>query len=154
MSVLLINGHPLMVEHLHELVKSVKKEMCDYIKKLMLSVDFFDLFQYINSWMDPDKPDGWFINNPRENLPGISIVSQAVSGLSLYSQRLFRRWCWTVFISPRARPRQFLAHMCHTPSVTPPAYPLVAPIWCWINDLDCLVSAMYYAITLIWGGGA
>ena len=31
---------------------------------------------------------------------------------------------------------------------------LLDAIWRWMNDLDRLVSAMYYAITLTWGGGA
>ena len=80
-----------MVECLCKSVKSVEKKMCDYIEKLTLSMDFSDLFWYIDSQMDLDKPEGWFINNPRENLPGTSIVSQDMSGLSLYSRCLFKK---------------------------------------------------------------
>ena len=56
-----------------------------------------------------------------------------------------------VFISPRARPGQFLACMCHTPSVMPRCLPTCSPNF---NNLDHLVSVMYYAIILTWGGGA
>ena len=91
MSVLSIDGHPLMVEHLRESAKSVEKEMCDYIEKLTLLVDFSDLLRYIDSRTDPDRPEDWFIDNPRENLPGTSIVSQDTSGLSVYSRRLFEK---------------------------------------------------------------
>ena len=33
-------------------------------------------------------------------------------------------------------------------------HPSIAEIWRWLSDLDGLVSAMYYAVTLTWGGGA
>ena len=38
-----------------------------------------------------------------------------------------RRWHWMVFISPRARPRQFLACMHHAPSVMPCCLPTCSP---------------------------
>lgn len=36
----------------------------------------------------------------------------------------------------------------------PHSYSSLAEIWKWITDLDELISAIYYGITLTWGGGA
>ena len=45
-------------------------------------------------------------------------------------------------------------HVSHALSFAPLSDRSLAEIWKWITDLDELVSAMYYTITLTWGGGA
>ncbi|KAI9452391.1 hypothetical protein HD554DRAFT_827680, partial [Boletus coccyginus] len=139
MTVLSVDGFPLSVERLRKSVQSVKSEMEALINKLTLSCDFTDAMAYIDSRTDPADPTMWFIDHPREDLQGTSIVSQDPKGLSLFS-------------------RQLLDKMTLNGSYfTKSQGALVAckpEIWRWLVDLDELVSAMYYAITLTWGGGA
>lgn len=82
MTVLSIDSHLLRVERIRKSVKSIEEEMQSHVKKLTQSIDFSDLFQYIDSRMNPDEPDRWFIDHPREDLPSTSMASQDVSGLS------------------------------------------------------------------------
>ena len=154
MSVLSVDGFPLTVDRIRKSTEHIKEEMEALIKKLTLSVDFSDTLQYIDSRMDPDKPDMWFIDRPREDLPGTSIVSQDACGLSIFSRRLFEKMVQDgpfFMMSDGA----LVSHACESHSTCcSPSDRSIAEIWKWITDLDELVSAIYYAITLTWGGGA
>ncbi|KAF8549160.1 hypothetical protein OG21DRAFT_627578 [Imleria badia] len=139
MTVLSVDGFPLNVERLRKSVHSVKMEIEALIDKLVLSCDFTHVMAYIDSRTNPADPSMWFIDRPREDLQGTSIVSQDPKGLSLFSRQLLDKMTLngTYFTQSQST--------------------LVAckpEIWRWLADLDELVSAMYYAITLTWGGGA
>ncbi|KAG6370425.1 hypothetical protein JVT61DRAFT_12038 [Boletus reticuloceps] len=103
---------------------AVQKEMEGLINKLCLSVSFGSVFSYIDSCTDPTNAKMWFVDHPQEDLQGTSVVSQDTSGLASFSMQLLEAVAQDV------------------------------AIWGWITDLDELVSAMYYAIMLMWGGGA
>ncbi|KAH0826845.1 hypothetical protein J3R83DRAFT_4377 [Lanmaoa asiatica] len=139
MSVLSVDGYPLTVDRIRKSAGSIKEEMEGLIQKLTLSLDFSNALQYITSRMDPEKPEMWFIDRPREDLPGTSIVSQDPTGLSVFSRRLFEKMALD----------GHYFRMSHGTLL-----PHASEIWKWITDLDELVSAMYYAVTLTWGGGA
>jgi hypothetical protein len=89
MSVLSVNGFPLTIDHIQKSMGCIKEEREEIIKRLTLSIDFSDTLQYIDSQMDPLKPEMWFIDRPREDLPGTSILSQDPCGLSNFSRHLF-----------------------------------------------------------------
>ena len=91
MSVLSVEGFPLTIDRVRKSAEAIKEEMEVLIQKLTLSLDFSDALQYIDSRMDPKKPDMWFIDRPREDLPGTSVVSQDPSGLCLFSRRLLEK---------------------------------------------------------------
>ncbi|KAH0825908.1 hypothetical protein J3R83DRAFT_7662 [Lanmaoa asiatica] len=155
MTVLSVDGFPLSIERLRNSVNSAKSEMEALINKLTLSCDFTDAMAYIDSRTDPADPTMWFIDHPREDLQGTSIVSQDPKGLLLFSRQLLDRMTLdgTYFIKSQGtlvackREHTVVAHMMY-------ADPFIAEIWRWLADLDELVSTMYYAITLTWGGGA
>ena len=154
MSVLSVDGFPLTVDRIRKSVEYIKEEMEGLIQKLTLSINFSDAHQYIDSRMDPAKPDMWFIDRPREDLPGTSIVSQDACGLSIFSRRLFEKMAQDgpFFMMSHG---SLVPHACESRSICcSPSDPSLAEIWKWITDLDDLVSAIYYAITLTWGGGA
>ncbi|KAG9311149.1 hypothetical protein JVU11DRAFT_8215 [Chiua virens] len=139
MTVLSVDGFPLSVDCVQKSVDAVRTEMEGLIKRLTLSCDFSDALSYIDSRTDPGNPSMWFVDHPREDLQGTSIVSQDPKGLLTFSRRLLDRLAsdGTYFLDTKGS--------------------LVAcqsQIWRWLSDLDDLVSAMYYAITLTWGGGA
>ena len=91
MSILSVDGFPLSVERLRRSLHSVTDKMDALIKKLTLSVDFSDVMAYIDSRTDSANPNNWFIDHPREDLQGTSIVSQDPQGLSSFSRRLLDR---------------------------------------------------------------
>lgn len=91
MSVLSVDGFPLTIDRIQKSMGCIKEEMEEIIERLTLSIDFSDVLQYIDSRMDPLKPEMWFIDRPREDLPGTSIVSQDPCGLSKFSRRLFEK---------------------------------------------------------------
>ncbi|KAH0833799.1 hypothetical protein J3R83DRAFT_10949, partial [Lanmaoa asiatica] len=155
LKVLSVDGFPLSVRSLSKSVAAVQMEMEGLIKTLCLGLDFDSIFAYIDSRMDPTNAKMWFVDRPREDLQGTSVVSQDVSGLGSFSSQLLEvmaqdgRFFSKVggILAPQKRWFTLLFNPASTDAS------LVA-IWGWITDLDDLVSAMYYAITLTWGGGA
>ncbi|KAF8422586.1 hypothetical protein L210DRAFT_852295 [Boletus edulis BED1] len=139
MTILSVDGFPLSVARLRKSVECVKDEMQSLIDKLTLSCDLADAMAYIDSRTNPSNPTMWFIDHPREDLQGTSIVSQDSKGLSLLSRRLLDKMAVDATYFTRSE------------GVLIASKP---EIWRWLGNLDELVSAMYYAITLTWGGGA
>ena len=88
MTVLSVDGFPLRVDCVRKSVDSIREEMERLIQSLTLSCDFTDVMSYIDSRTDPANPAMWFIDHPREDLQGTSVVSQDTKGLSTFSQRL------------------------------------------------------------------
>jgi len=86
-----VDGFPLSIERVCTSVHSVVEEMEALIKKLTLSIDFSDAMAYIDSRTDPANPNNWFVDHPREDLQGTSLVFQDPKGLSSFSQRLLDR---------------------------------------------------------------
>lgn len=91
MSVLSVDGFPLSVERIRKSVRCIVDEMEGLIKQLTLSVDLSDAMAYIDSRTDPANPNHWFIDHPREDLQGTSIVSQDPQGLGTFSRKLLER---------------------------------------------------------------
>lgn len=89
MTVLSVNGFPLSIHRLRVSVQCIKEEMEELIHRLVFSCDFTDALAYIDSRTDPADHSMWFIDHPREELQGTSIVSQDPNGLELFSRRLF-----------------------------------------------------------------
>ncbi|KAF8418659.1 hypothetical protein L210DRAFT_3578829 [Boletus edulis BED1] len=139
LKILAVDGFPLSVDALSKSVSAVQMEMEGLINKLCLGIDFGSVFSYIDSRTDPTNAKMWFVDRPREDLQGTSVVSQDASGLASFSTRL---------LEAVARDGRFFSKVGGILAAQKLA------IWGWITDLDELVSAMYYAITLTWGGGA
>ena len=155
MTVLSVDGFPLSVDRLRKSVDSVRAEMEGLIDKLTLACDFTDAMAYIDSRTHPANPNMWFVDHPREDLQGTSIVSQDRKGLSTFSNRLLDRLAsdGTYFFSLQGdlvacKREHLLLHHTYLADL------FIAQIWRWLSELDNLVSAMYYGLTLTWGGGA
>ncbi|KAH0836305.1 hypothetical protein J3R83DRAFT_7852 [Lanmaoa asiatica] len=155
LKVLSVDGFPLSIHSLFKSVAAVQMEMEGLIKKLCLSVDFDSIFAYIDSHMDPTNAKMWFVDHPQEDLQGTFIVSQDFSGLGSFLLQLLEVMAQdSQFFSKVGgilAPQKCWFTLLFNPASTDAS--LVA-IWGWITNLDDLVSAIYYAITLTWGGGA